>query len=68
MDTGEKKRYKFLLKILEELSDSESLDNTVTETFDSNEMLKLFKSFRITAIKLHNDELLAINDERSHVF
>ena len=48
-------------------SSSERLDNAVTETFDNNEFLKMFKNFNITAIYHDMDESLAIDYERSHV-
>ena len=44
-----------------------SLDSGVTETFDNNEFLKLFKNFNITATELDVNEFVAIDDECSHV-
>ena len=45
-----------------------SLDCAVTETFDNNEISKLFKNFSITATKQDIVEFVAIDDESSHVF
>ena len=45
-----------------------SLDSGVTETFDNNEFLKLFKNFNITATEQDVNEFVAIDDECSHLF
>ena len=44
------------------------LDNVVTETFDNNEFIKLFKNFNITATEQGIDEFVIIDDESRHVF
>ena len=45
-----------------------SLDNAVTETFDNDKFLKLFKNINITATEQDIDEFVTIDDESSHVF
>ena len=45
-----------------------SLDSSVTETFDNNEFLKLFKNFNITTTEQGVNEFAAIDDESSHLF
>ena len=44
-----------------------SLHSAVTEPFDNNDFLKLFKKFNITATEQDMDEFVDIEDE-SHVF
>ena len=45
-----------------------SLNSAVTETFDYNKLLKVFKNLNITAKKQDNIEFIAIEDEISHGF
>ena len=45
-----------------------SLDSAITETFNNNELFKLFKNFNITATKQDINECVAIVDEYSHLF
>ena len=45
-----------------------SLNSAVTETFDNNKLLKLFKNFNITATEQDINEFVAIDDESSYFF
>ena len=45
-----------------------SLNSAVTEIFDNNEFIKLFKNFNITAAEQDIDKFVAIDDKSSHVF
>ena len=45
-----------------------TLDSVVTENFDNNEFLKLFKNFNITDTQQDIDKFVANVDESCHVF
>ena len=45
-----------------------NIDSAVTETFHNNKYFKSFNNFNITATEQDIDELIAIDDEISHVF
>ena len=45
-----------------------SLDSAVTQTFDNNKLLKLFRNFNITETEQDINEFVAIDEQSSHLF